>query len=189
MSKQYFEQMYNAQIIVTVNPANWEGDFRLWEAMSTGALVFVDPVFVPHPYPLKDKEHVIFFSNKDREDLFRKLDYYRANPVEARKIAVQGYLHAMKFHRTVNMVDYILRTAHIKQATLEEHQAHWPQYTFTGQYLNYEAGLQEKAIKACHTPGIYEPPIHPSDAVKRLAECAVVPALQSNADGRFHLQQ
>lgn len=165
--------MFNAQIIVTVNPANWEGDFRLWEAMCTGALIFVDPVFVPHPFPLEDKVHVVFFSNSDRDDLFNKLDYYRANPLEARKIAVQGYLHAMKYHRTVNMVDYILRTAHLRRVAMEEDNVHkLPNYKFTGQYLHYEAKVQEKYIKACHHPGIYIPPSHPSDPVQRLgADC------------------
>jgi hypothetical protein len=171
VSKQYFEQMFNAQIIVTVNPANWEGDFRLWESMCTGALIFVDPVFVPHPFPLQDKVHVVFFSNSDREDLFRKLDYYRAHPQEARKIAVQGYLHAMKHHRTVSMVDYILRTAHLRRVALtEDSPQRLPNYTYTGQYLRYEAQVQEKNIKACHQPGIYQPPAHPHDPVVRLTE-------------------
>lgn len=171
VSKQYFEQMFNAQIIVTVNPANWEGDFRLWESMCTGALIFVDPVFVPHPFPLQDKVHVVFFSNNDREDLFRKLDYYRANPQEARKIAIQGYLHAMKYHRTVSMIDYILRTAHLRRVALAEDNPHrLPNYTYTGQYLHYEAKVQEKNIKACHQPGIYQPPAHPNDPVVRLTE-------------------
>lgn len=163
--------MFNAQIIVTVNPANWEGDFRLWEALGTGALIFVDPVFVPHPYPLQDKVHVVYFSNNDKDDLWQKLDYYRAHPIEARKIAIQGYLHAMKYHRTVNMIDYILRTAHIKQATLVEHQANWPKYTYTGQYFNFEAKLQEHMIKSCHTPGIYEPLVELNAEPKRLTSC------------------
>jgi hypothetical protein len=171
VSKQYFEQMFNAQIIVTVNPANWEGDFRLWESMCTGALVFVDPIFVPHPFPIQDKVHVIFFSNKDRDDLFRKLDYYRANPLEARKIAVQGYLHAMKYHRTVNMIDYILRTAHLRKVAMEEDNVKvLPNYTYTGQFLHYEASIQEKQIKACNQPGIYIPPSHPHEPIKRLRE-------------------
>jgi len=31
VSTSYFDQMRDAEIIVTVNPAYWEGDFRLWE--------------------------------------------------------------------------------------------------------------------------------------------------------------
>lgn len=46
MSTKYFDKMTHAQIVVTVNPGNWEGDFRLWESMCTGALVFVDPIMV-----------------------------------------------------------------------------------------------------------------------------------------------
>lgn len=177
VSVQYFQQMYNAQIIVTVNPAHWEGDFRLWEAMCTGALIFVDPLFVPHPFPLIDGKHVVFFDNNNKTDLFTKLDYYRENVVEARRIAITGYLHAMKYHRTVNMVDYFLRTAHTKQALLRASSAgkgaassggggggvsrdkmvpDLPHYTYTGQYLNHEARMQEEDIKKCHLPGVYE---------------------------------
>jgi hypothetical protein len=99
--------MYNSKIIVTVNPADWEGDFRLWESMATGALVFVDPIFVPHSYPLIDGKHVIFFSNSNRQELYEKLDYYLNNPIKAREIAINGYLYCMKYHRTVNMIDYL----------------------------------------------------------------------------------
>ena len=62
---------------MTVNPAHWEGDFRLWESFATGALVMVDPLFVPHTNPLIDKVHVVYFSNDNKTDLFNKLDYYR----------------------------------------------------------------------------------------------------------------
>jgi hypothetical protein len=42
----YFSQMYRAKIIVTVNPAGWEGDFRFMEAVASGALIFVGECFV-----------------------------------------------------------------------------------------------------------------------------------------------
>jgi hypothetical protein len=172
VSVQYFQQMFNSQIIVTVNPANWEGDFRLWEAMCTGALIFVDPVFVPHPYPLVDGVHVVYFSNTNKTDLFMKLDYYRSHPVQARKIALNGYLHAMKYHRTVNLIDYVLRTAHVEEVISKKPRVEsMPNYTFTGQYLNFEAGMQQEAILNCHTPGIYEPQLDPHAPVKRLAPC------------------
>jgi len=77
LNEVYFNEMYNAKIIVTVNPAHWEGDFRLWESLASGALVFVDPLNTPMPYPLIHGVHVIYFSNNDKDDLFQKLDYYR----------------------------------------------------------------------------------------------------------------
>jgi hypothetical protein len=151
----YFQQMFNSRIIVTVNPADWEGDFRLWESLCTGALVFVDPLYVPHPFPLVGGEHIVYFDNNNKTDLWTKLDYYRANPLEARRVAVNGYLYAMKYHRTVSMIDYILRSAHLKQAMVDKQPL--PRYYYTAQYLNYEAAAQEKAMVLCHAPGRYAP--------------------------------
>ena len=137
VDKRYFQNMYNAKFIVTVNPAHWEGDFRLWEAMASGALIFVDRLFTPYQYPLLGGEHVIFYANNNKTDLYHKLDYYREHPTEARKIATQGYLHAMKYHRTINLADYVLRSLHLKMA-----MKHHPKtakrvlnYTYTAQEL------------------------------------------------------
>jgi hypothetical protein len=164
VSKSYFQQMSNAKIVVTVNPANWEGDFRLWESMCSGALVFVDPLYVPHPYPLVGGEHVVFFDNNNQTDLFAKLDYYRAHPLQARRIAEYGYLFAMKYHRTVNMMDYILRSAHLKQVMVhnsnrlapQQQPLPLPHYFYSAQYLNYEAAAQEKSMLRCKEAGHYE---------------------------------
>ena len=180
VSKSYFAQMYNAQIIVTVNPANWEGDFRLWESFATGALIFVDPIFVPHGYPLEDGIHAVFYNNHNRTELFEKLDYYRKNTETARRIAINGYLHAMKYHRTVNMIDYVLRSAHLKASLIrktakeEDHQdkhhiqkvgsrprerpgdEEVPNYTFTAQYLNHQTQDQGENIRKDDRPGEYK---------------------------------
>ena len=146
--------MHNALIIITVNPSDWEGDFRLWESMATGALVFVDPIFAPHPFPLIHGEHVILFSNNNKTDLWTKLDYYRSHPEEARKIAINGYLHAMKYHRTVNMIDYVLRSAHIKRAI--ERKLPIPPYTYSAQYLLKTSNEQKKYMIDNQWPGIFE---------------------------------
>ena len=153
VSKKYFEQMFNAQIIVTVNPANWEGDFRLWESMATGALVMVDPIFVPHNYPLLDGFHIVYFNNKNKTELWEKLDYYRKNKEEARKIAINGYLYCMKYHRTVNLIDYVLRSAHVKSAI--DNNLPIPKYKYTAQYLNHETRGQRHIITKEQKPGLY----------------------------------
>lgn len=172
--------MYNSKIIVTVNPGNWEGDFRLWETMSSGALVFVDPLFVPHPFPLEDGIHVIFFNNQQPEDLIQKLNYYLSHPVEARRIAISGYLHALKYHRTINLVDYVLRSSHLKAATFKYPKTtsagnsselidrndqrsvnyfaqNYSNYYYTGQYFDIEVALQADEIKLKDAPGKYLP--------------------------------
>eukprot|EP01038_Epipyxis_sp_PR26KG_P011850 gene11850-15856_t len=134
LSKGYFQQMFNSKIIVTVNPANWEGDFRLWESMCTGALIMVDELDVPYGFPLQHGKHIIYFSNENKTDLFDKLDYYLKNPEEARRIAINGYLYAMKYHRTVNLIDYVLRSSHYKQAILQNVNP-IPSYVYTSQQV------------------------------------------------------
>ncbi|RYH16631.1 glycosyltransferase family 1 protein [archaeon] len=169
VSAKYFQQMYNAKIIVTVNPSSWEGDFRLWEALGSGALVFVDYLFVPHMYPLISEEHVVLFDNNNATDLFTKLDYYRSHWEEGRRIAHSGYLHALKHHRTVNMIDYVLTTAHTKRLTITGHGTQLPGYLYIGQYLHQETVIQERMIKKCKRPGIYETgSLDSEEEVKRL---------------------
>ena len=47
--------------------------------------------------------------NNNKTDVFEKLDYYRKNLEIARRVAVSGYLHAMKYHRAANLIDYVFR--------------------------------------------------------------------------------
>jgi hypothetical protein len=110
--------MYDSHIVVTANPSYWEGDFRLWEALSTGSLVFVDEMKVPTPYPLIHNDTIIYFSVFNKPDFYDKLDYYLRERELSRVIARRGYEHALKYHRTVNTVDYILRSAHVKLLTV-----------------------------------------------------------------------
>lgn len=116
--------------------------------------MFVDPIMVPHAFPLIDGRHVIFFSQNNATDLYNKLNYYREHSEEARRIAMTGYLHVMTFHRTVNSIDYILRTAEVKKAKMKNMQP--PAYAYTGQYLIDQTRLQEKAIKKTKLPGLFE---------------------------------
>lgn len=73
IDKAYLEHNRNAKIVVTCNPSFWDGDFRTWEAMASGALVFVDQMHVPVAYPLIDGVHLIIYDNHDRETFRRKL--------------------------------------------------------------------------------------------------------------------
>jgi hypothetical protein len=145
--------------------------------MATGALIFCDYLDVPHPHPLVHKQHVIFFDNHDMDGLAALLDYYRSNKEEARRIAYNGYLFAMKHHRTVNMIDYVLRTTVVKAQWEREHSSWNPKkeamplsqvdpsvfmegskkpippeinyygYTYTGQFLHYRASQQMAAMR------------------------------------------
>eukprot|EP01035_Chromulina_nebulosa_P019572 gene19572-25472_t len=115
VSSEYFSYMYRAKIIVTSNPSDWEGDFRLCEAFAGGALIFVDHMYVPRPNPFIHNKHIIYYDNNNKTDIFDKLDYYLHNLNELESVSIQGYLHAMKYHRAANLVDYAFRTIHHKQ--------------------------------------------------------------------------
>jgi hypothetical protein len=109
------------------------------EAMASGALVFVDHMHTPRQYPLHHGLHVIYFDNNNKTDLFAKLDHYRQEVRKSRSIAISGYLHAMKFHRSASLLDYIFRTIHVSEIHKSnadkgrEQQEEIP-YTETGEF-------------------------------------------------------
>lgn len=111
-----------------------------------GALVFVDHLNVLHPFPLVGGEHIVYYSNGNKSELFEKLDFYRSHPEEARRVAINGYLHAMKYHRTVSMIDYVLRSVHLKEATLRKDPV-LPDYRFVVGVLFFFGSLYHRKDK------------------------------------------
>jgi len=94
-----------------VNPADWEGDMRLYESLASGALVFVDQLHVPYPEEashLIDGHHIIYYDNQDRMAFKEKLRYYLHHPEEGAVIAQRGWELAAQYHRAVNRVDYMV---------------------------------------------------------------------------------
>ena len=117
----------------------------MFEAMFSGALVFVDEMFAPAPHPLRHGEHVVVYSPADPAAFQRLVAHYLAHPLDARRIARQGYLHALQYHRSVSRVDYYLRTAHQEEEEearrppaggAETHQAAATAYAHTGQAIH-----------------------------------------------------
>ena len=129
INEVYFNSMRRAKIVVTCNPSHWEGDFRTFEALASGALVFVDEMYTPHPRPFVDGEHVVVYDNSDPEAFFEKLDYYLSHPQEAQKLAAAaGLRHALRYHRAVSRLDFVLRSAH-------ELRAEESSYTYTASQI------------------------------------------------------
>ena len=128
INEVYFNSMRRAKIVVTCNPSHWEGDFRTFEALASGALVFVDEMYTPHPRPFVDGEHVVVYDNSDPDAFFQKLDYYLSHPLEAQKLAAAGLRHALRYHRAVSRLDFVLRSAH-------ELRAEESSYTYTASQI------------------------------------------------------
>lgn len=113
----YMNALRDARIVVTAQPADWEGDSRLWEAMASGALVFTDASRTPYShFPLRDGEHVVTFDGRDQDSLFGKLQYYLGHPDEAQALALRGFLFAARFHRPASRMDAMLSTLVKRQA-------------------------------------------------------------------------
>ena len=107
----YFQALSSAKIIVTCNPSQWEGDFRLWESILSGALVFVDIVtfWDRMPFPLKHKEHVIVYDRRDKKSFLEMLEYYTSHEDEARMIAKAGKQFVLDHHMASNRIDMLLQ--------------------------------------------------------------------------------
>lgn len=119
----YFRHLRDSKIVVTCNPTRWEGDFRLYEAFLSGALVMVDKMYIldwmPNP-PIHGK-HWVQYDPGDKADFISKLEYYSdpANIDEAEAIAHAGYEHVLKYHMTVNRVDYLLNHEQVKSTLMK----------------------------------------------------------------------
>ena len=81
------------------------------EALGSGALVFVDRMFSPMPHPPRHRHHIIVYDPDDQAGFLRLLRYYTTDPTglrEAADIAFRGFVHALRFHRTLSRIDFML---------------------------------------------------------------------------------
>lgn len=108
IQRDYYEKMFHSKIVVTCNPDNWEGDYRTWEALSTGALVFVDNMLTPIINPLINEKHIIFYDKNNLLELKEKILFYLNNSELAKKISQQGNHHSLKYHKPSDRIDEIL---------------------------------------------------------------------------------
>mmetsp|Transcript_3069 Transcript_3069/g.7246 ORF Transcript_3069/g.7246 Transcript_3069/m.7246 type:complete len:598 (-) Transcript_3069:184-1977(-) len=119
----YFRHLRDSKIVVTCNPSKWEGDFRLWEAFLSGALVMVDRMwildFMPNP-PIHGK-HWVTYDPGNKTDFMTKLSYYSdpANIDEAEAIAKRGYEFVLRHHMAVNRVEYLLNHEKVRNGLME----------------------------------------------------------------------
>jgi hypothetical protein len=106
----YFDKCKDSKIIVHCQPFGWEGDFRTFEALASGALVISDKSYSMqhHTYPLIDGVHLVEYDRNDLTTLINKIVYYIKNPSEAEKIARAGQEYALKHHTHTARMKQIL---------------------------------------------------------------------------------
>jgi hypothetical protein len=108
--EDYCRLMATTKIIVTATPDGWEGDYRLMEAMSSGALVLHNRMILP-PNGLVDGEHWVIYD--DHVDMLEKVYYYMQYSEEAKRIGLNGKRYVMQNHLPEHRVESWLRTVNI----------------------------------------------------------------------------
>ena len=108
INENYYKTMKTSKIIVTANPATFEGDTRLWQALMTGNLVLCDKMVLPHilKYPLIHKKHIVFYDNPS--EVINLIHYYIQHEDERNKIGKEGRDYVLKYHTFDNRLDEIL---------------------------------------------------------------------------------
>lgn len=111
--------------------------------MGSKALVLVDRMYVELPHALIDREDVVYFDSLNKSSLVDTVRYYLEHEAEARRIAMNGYykvqrgrgvlgeralecvwssvaqifhsipIQAIRYHRYVNRVDFILNSVNL----------------------------------------------------------------------------
>lgn len=114
VNENYYNVLKTSKIIVTANPPNWEGDFRLWEALLVGNLVLCDKMVIPHilKFPLINKKHIIFYDNPN--EIIDLIHYYITHEDERNKIGKEGREYVLKYHTFANRLDEILENISLK---------------------------------------------------------------------------
>jgi len=112
INPKYKEYLYGSKIVLHANPDAWEGDSRLWEALASGALVFVDRMVAPIEHPPEGGEHLIFYDVTDEglQILERKILYYLAHEDERARIGQVGREFVLQHHRSRHRLRHIIDT-------------------------------------------------------------------------------
>lgn len=108
--ESYLKHLADSKIIVTCNPWKWEGDFRLWEALLSGAMVMVDRMDIPKwmPHPFIHKKHLVYYDTRNQTEFNELLEYYTEHEEEARKIGEAGRQFVLDHHMAKDRVSYIM---------------------------------------------------------------------------------
>ena len=122
INERYKQCLYSSKVILHANPDPWEGDSRTWEALSSGALVFLDRMVQPIEHPLVDGEHAVFYdlSHEGLLTLEEKIAFYLDHDEERERIGRQGREHVLAHHRPINRTNVIIERLEVQEADIRE---------------------------------------------------------------------
>lgn len=116
----YMGHLKQTKILFNAFPDRWDGDMRTWEAISSGALCFLDRTYIPSPNYFEHGRHCFFYDATDPASIRDAVQLARTylqpdKQAEREAIAARGRHHALHFHRSINRVNYVFE----KLAALE----------------------------------------------------------------------
>jgi hypothetical protein len=101
----YVKALLASKIVVVASHDEWEGHWRLWESMASGALVLSEPMVAP-PAGLENGTNIIVYDSA--ESLRQLILYYLKHDKERRKIAQRGQKLALGLHRSWHGLERVL---------------------------------------------------------------------------------
>ena len=104
LSPLYLKLMRAARVVVTCNPGDWEGDFRTWEALASGAAVVRDRLYAPTPHG----DFGVVYDARSRASFDAAMDRAHA---DAGALGRRALTDALAHHRAVSRVDWLLASA------------------------------------------------------------------------------
>lgn len=115
VNTEYYNIMKQSKMIITANPHHQEGDFRLWEALLTGNLVFCDRMLTVDilKNKLVHKKHLVFYD--DLDELRNLIVHFVRNENERKKIGQNGREYALKYHKFTDRADEIVEAIKSKK--------------------------------------------------------------------------
>lgn len=107
----YQQTMLQSRVIVTTGPTMWDGDYRTWEALVSGASVVTEPLWNPISEAVVDGKHVrwVYGFAPARDHFIETIHAALENVTESRRIATQGFWHTLSHHRPIHRIDSLLR--------------------------------------------------------------------------------
>lgn len=116
----FIKLQHRCKIIFTAQPTHCEGDNRTWEAMASGALVFMDKTYHPIERPLVHGEHCFLFDAEKPQTIRESLDLARRllkDDPTRQAVAKRGFEFVLRHHRPVNRVRKMLWHAGFNKTT------------------------------------------------------------------------
>lgn len=108
LTRGYFSQMKRAKVVVCCNPECWEGDFRLYEAVTSGAVVFCDRMF---KVPPELEDVVEWYDLEDPEGVLTRIKEVLADPKEWKRKSATLQARALNSCLPEHLVERIIRAS------------------------------------------------------------------------------